>query len=64
MFKLHHWLTDFDEMILLNFMVRESIEFQPPKKKKKNPPNTKQRGHTWSVRHGHELEVSVVVNGD
>ena len=33
MFKLHHWLTDFDEMILLNFMVRESIEFQPPKKK-------------------------------
>ena len=34
MFKLHHWLTDFDEMILLNFMVRESIEFQPPKKKK------------------------------
>ena len=49
MFKLHHWLTDFDEMILLNFMVRESIEFQPPKKKKKNPPNTKQRGHAWSV---------------
>ena len=27
-------------------MGRESIEFQPPKK---NPPNTKQRGHAWSV---------------
>ena len=55
MFKLYHWLTNFDEMILLLifYMVRESIEFQPPKKKKKkkkNPPNTKQRGHAWSVQ--------------
>ena len=35
MFKLYHWLTNFDEMILLLifYKVRESIEFQPPKKK-------------------------------
>ena len=68
MFKLHHWLTDFDEMILLNFMVRESIEFQPPKKKKKKKKipliQNKEDTHGVSRRvwHRHELEVSVVVS--
>ena len=55
MFKLHHWLTDFDEMI-------NWIPTTQKRKKKKNPPNTKQRGHAQSVRLGQELEVTVVVS--
>ena len=38
------------------------MNFNHPKKKKKNPPNTKQRGHAQSVRLGLELEVTVVVS--
>ena len=55
MFKLYHWLTNFDEMI-------NWIPTTQKRKKKKNPPNTKQRGHAQSVRLGQELEVTVVVS--